>query len=478
MRWICSLLILGFLGLVQAFSTSGSRVLVVQEEAADKNKFSKFWADLTGRGFQLAFESPKNEKLSLFEHGARAYDHVILLPPKSKGLGPALTPKAILDFVNAEGNILLTLSAESPTPSAITSLLLEFEIQLPQEKASLVVDHFNYDLLSASEKHDVVLVPRPDTLREGAANFFKGTGQGGEYIAFPRGLGHTLGNSNPLLTPVLRAPRTSYSYNPKEESEGVEEPFAVGKQLSLVSALQARNSARFTLLGSVEMLENTWFDAKIKRSIGEMQVGRDAKKQPTSNRAFAEEISAWTFKEIGVVKVGQIEHHLATAGRGKGLSAVPSAELNPKIYRVKNDVTYSIEISQYNYDKYEPFTLPPGDDLQLEFSMLSPFQRLNLSPSITTSNSTIFTSSFTVPDQHGIFHFRVNYKRPFLTYINEKRTVTVRHFAHDEWPRSWQISGGWVWIAGVWTTVLVWLAFVGIWLYSEPVKEKTIKKIQ
>ncbi len=37
------------------------------------------------RGYKLSFESPKNDKLALFEHGERAYDHLILFPPKSKG---------------------------------------------------------------------------------------------------------------------------------------------------------------------------------------------------------------------------------------------------------------------------------------------------------------------------------------------------------------------------------------------------------
>ena len=39
-----------------------------------------------GRGYNIAFESPKNEKLALFKHGERAYDHILLLPPKSKGI--------------------------------------------------------------------------------------------------------------------------------------------------------------------------------------------------------------------------------------------------------------------------------------------------------------------------------------------------------------------------------------------------------
>ena len=74
---------------------------------------------------------------------------------------------------------------------------------------------------------------------------------------------------------------------------------------------------------------------------------------------------------------------------------------------------------------------------------------------------------FTCPDQHGIFAFKVNYKRPFFTNVEVKQEVTVRHFAHDEWPRSWRISGGWVWIAGVWVTVAGWIAFIAIWLWSE-----------
>src|SRR5271169_3031940 len=99
-----------------------------------------------------------------------------------------------------------------------------------------------------------------------------------------------------------------------------------------------------------------------------------------------------------------------------------------------------------------------GDEVQLEFSMLSPFHRLTLVPTALTPNSTFYTTSFRLPDQHGIFNFMVNYKRPFLSNIEEKNTVTVRHFAHDEWPRSWVISGAWPWMAGIGVTVTGWVA--------------------
>ena len=109
--------------------------------------------------------------------------------------------------------------------------------------------------------------------------------------------------------------------------------------------------------------------------------------------------------------------------------------------------------------------------------MLSPFLRLNLTRTSSTPNSTIFSTSFTTPDQHGIFNFRVNYKRPFLTNVDEKKEVTVRHFAHDEYPRSWKISGGWVWIAGLWCVIVGWVGFVALWLWSEGNEDSKMKKV-
>ncbi|OWO97876.1 hypothetical protein B2J93_7673 [Marssonina coronariae] len=466
MRWTLPVLLLGIFSLAGAINHNGDyRTLVVLEDAAEKPKYSKFIEDLEGRGFSLTFESPKSEKLALFHLGARAYDHVLILPSKSRGLGPNLTPKLLLDFIHGGGNILLTLSASVPTPSSLVSFLLELDIHLPPDRNSLVVDHFNYDTLTASEKHDVLLVPRPDAIRPDVVNFFKGDGTGKEVIAFPRGVGQSLGNESPLLTPILRAPRSAYSYNPNDEIEGVEDPFAVGPQLSLVSTMQARNSARFTVVGSAEMLQDTWFDAKVKRSVGLGGVGAATHEVSTANRAFAKEVSGWTFGEIGVLQVNKVEHFLDEGG-------VESNITNPKIYRVKNEVTYNIVIREYVWDRYKKFVLPETDSIQLEFSMLSPFHRIHLAPGKTADGWGRYTASFKLPDQHGIFNFKVNYKRPFYTNIEEKKTVTVRHFAHDEWPRSWAISGAWPWISGIGVTVVGWVAFVALWLWSKPVPLK------
>lgn len=398
---------------------------------------------------------------------------MLLLPTKSKGLGPALTPNIVVDFVNAGSNVLLALSGESAIPSAVSSLLLELDIILPQDRTSLVVDHFNYDTKSAGERHDVLLLPSSDFVRKDVKNYFSVDG----LVALPRAVGQLLGNASPLLSPVLRASENAYTYNPKDDAEGAEDPFATGSQISLVTAFQAANSARFSVLGSSEALEDAWFDASVKLA------GSDKPASKTSNRAFAQKLSAWTFKEAGVLKAGQITHFLNEGAQKDAANAstgvsVPGVEANPGIYRVKNDVYYSIELSEWAGDHWKPFTPAAGDDVQLEFSMLSPFHRLNLIPSGSTANSTVFTQTFKLPDQHGIFNFFVEFRRPFLTNIEEKRTVTVRHFAHDEFPRSYVISGAYPWISGIWVTIAGWLAFVALWLYSKPSQPKADIKVE
>jgi hypothetical protein len=40
---------------------------------------------IVARGFEITVDSPKNEEIALFHLGDRAYDHLLLLPSKSKG---------------------------------------------------------------------------------------------------------------------------------------------------------------------------------------------------------------------------------------------------------------------------------------------------------------------------------------------------------------------------------------------------------
>lgn len=255
-------------------------------------------------------------------------------PPHPPGLGPNLTAKLLLDFLDAGGNILLALSASTPVPTALNALLLELDVHIPAERTGLVVDHFSHDAATAADLHDVVLVPTPGQYRPGTKNYF-GSGGKADLLAVPRAVGHTLGDG-PLLTPILSAPRTAYLYNVKEQAEVVDEVFAAGAQLRLVSAFQGLNSARFTVAGSAEMFQDRWFDAEVKRP-------GDEKAVKAWNEQFARRVTGWTFQEIGRLRVNHVEHRLAEEGPLANVS-------NPSIYRINNNVVCHSSNSPFDPD--------------------------------------------------------------------------------------------------------------------------------
>lgn len=220
--------------------------------------------------------------------------------------------------MSSGGNVLVALSSTQAIPTALNSALLELDIHFPAERTGLVVDHFSYDVSSAADKHDVLLLQTPAQYKPGTKNYF-GSDDKNDVIAFPRGVGHVLGDGA-QLTPVLKAPRTAYLYNEKEQSEIVDEVFAAGEQLALVSVFQARNSARFAVVGSAELLQDKWIDAKVKRP-------GDKEAVKTWNGEFAKRISGWTFHEIGHLRVNSVEHQ----------SALLANVSNPGIYRVSSD---------------------------------------------------------------------------------------------------------------------------------------------
>lgn len=142
--------------------------------------------------------------------------------------------------------------------------------------------------------------------------------------------------------------------------------------------------------------------------------------------------------------------------------------------------TYTISISEWAWDRWVSFEVPADDELQLEFSMLSPFQRLELlRQKSASSEEGVYSVTFTVPDHHGVFNFMTNYKRPFLSNVEEKRTVTVRHLAHDEFEASYEIHAAWPYLTSIAVTCGGWLIFVALWLFNRPQKQaNAIKKTQ
>lgn len=74
-------------------------------------------------------------------------------------------------------------------------------------------------------------------------------------------------------------------------------------------------------------------------------------------------LSAWCFHEQGVLRLSNIRHHLA------------KDKSQPQAYTVTDEVEYLVTIEQLVKDKWVPFD---GQDIQLEFVRIDPFERIYL----------------------------------------------------------------------------------------------------
>lgn len=213
-----------------------------------------------------------------------------------------------------------------------------------------------------------------------------------------------LDETNEFVLPLLRAPELSYTSNVDETGA----PFVSGRDGVIAAALQARNNARFVWVGAPDLLKGN----------------------------FGSQIFNWAFQEKGVLRLVDA-------------SPIPDSDL----FKVYEDVAYCATIEEWDGNLWVPYD---SDDVQLEFRMLDPWWRLTLD----SNHAGVFCTNFTVPDQHGMFTFSLEYFRPGKSFISDKKVVTVRHNANDEWPRSWTISNSWVYLAGITTTVIAFLAFL------------------
>jgi len=161
--------------------------------------------------------------------------------------------------------------------------------------------------------------------------------------------------------------------------------------------LQARNSARVIISGSLQLFSDTFFTSF------------------TDNQYFSGEITKWAFKERGILLASNITHNLV-------------GQSTPPFYTVKDKIEYSVTIQEWNGQKWIPFI---SDKVQLEFTMLDPYVRVGLKP----VDKGRYTAQLVVPDVYGIYSFKVDYYQLGYTALHLKDIHPVRPFLHNQYPR-------------------------------------------
>ncbi|KAI7862000.1 Dolichyl-diphosphooligosaccharide--protein glycosyltransferase subunit WBP1 [Spinellus fusiger] len=418
-----------FVSVAESKSVSGNNVLVLLDSTAHRNAYSRLWQTLYDRDFKLSFISASEENIPLYYFGEPIYQHILHFAPTT---GSSATHKHIntielVKFVNKGGNLLVAASKD--VKQTVRDVASEFDIEFDPAGKHV----FDTTAYNVSSEHDIIL-----TSQVVAPHSIIPKDLGAAPIVYS-GIGLTVGQV-PLVNRVLSSEKSAFVA--KQYTKGVSDVDTV----DLVGAFQARNSARATFVGSLDLFSDKFFDAPVKRK---QSNGDVVKFKKSGNEAFVTELIKWTFQEKSVLKVIDHRHHKANHTE------------QPSYYRIKDDMVYALEISEYVDDHWVPFK---ADDIQLEFIMLDPYIRTTLKqvPVGPQHHYGRFKAHVQLPDVYGVFTFRVNYKRAGFTYVLAEDVVAIRPFRHDEYPRF--LTAAYPYYTSVGSMVVGFLVFSAVWL--------------
>ncbi|XP_043268270.1 dolichyl-diphosphooligosaccharide--protein glycosyltransferase 48 kDa subunit [Venturia canescens] len=380
-------------------ASAGGPTLVLLDNLAIKETHSIFFKSLQDRNYFLTFKLADDANLVLSKYGEFLYKHLIIFAPGVEEFGGALNVKAITDFIDGGGNVLITGSSQ--IGEVLRELATECGFECDEEGTS-VIDHMAYD--SSDAGHHTTIVADPSNLIDAPVIV------GDKNVAplLYRGTGLIADSDNPLVLRLLTASSTAYSYNPDLPVK--EYPHAVGKNTLLIAALQARNNARVLFSGSLYFFSDEAFTSPVQKTQG----GRRYEK--SGNEEVAKSIAQWTFKENGVIRVSSVHHHRI------GEPQPPAA------YTIMDDVLYTIEVEKLFGGKWVPYE---ANDLQLEFVRIDPFVRMTMKH---VGNGR-YEAKFKIPDVYGVYQFKVDYTRIGLTHLYSSTQVSVRPVQHTQYER-------------------------------------------
>jgi oligosaccharyltransferase complex subunit beta len=420
-----------------------------------------------------------------------------------------LTPQKIIEFLKSNGNVLLSVSSD--LSELYRDFAREFELEF-EERGTQLIDHFSS--IRGDDQHTSVLVPTPGHLPK-LQGVFPAISEGHNLPFLFKGVAHRIG-SNPLAFSILRPSSTSYSFEvPSSDSslEKLDNPdrkvlMGSDSDASLISAFQlldtdrrhadqnspkrSGTAGRVVWCGSMAAFSNEFIDSKnIKSRDGVVYSG-------SSNLQVLSDLTSWLTQSHGVLRVDATSHERVKLHEDDNRELYEEWQTEDiaggskhvqRMYRIMDTVTFHLDLSQHTPLGWTP--APTDLDLQVSLIMLDPFITTNLtatspqslsSTSFNTSASstpafTRYSSTFRLPDKHGVYTFQVDWKRHGWSYIHTRDTAPVRPFNHDEYPRG--LHSAWPYVTGATTTVVAFLLFVFIWVCSDELDaDKKDKKKQ
>jgi oligosaccharyltransferase complex subunit beta len=137
------------------------------------------------------------------------------------------------------------------------------------------------------------------------------------------------------------------------------------------------------------------------------------------------------------------------------------------VYRIKDEIVYSMMVEQLDGDSWIPFL---STDMQMEFMMLDPYVRKTMTVDTTSGKH---VAQFTAPDSYGIFKFRILYRRVGYSVLHAETQVSIRPFKHNEYERF--IFSAYPYYTSAFSAMIGFFIFSLFFLFSDD--KDVIKKI-
>lgn len=175
------------------------------------------------------------------------------------GFPSDLSPQSLYNFVEQGANLLVVLSPE--LSEFWRDFAREFDVDF-DDRGHRVIDHFNYASTQDDGSHTTLVVP----LADAPSPFVSARTRAGPPVLY-RGTTHIAGRL-PLLSNLLHAPSTAFSYDPTDPEAPLEDLYLSGSAAGLVSAFQAKNNARVAFVGSLDLFSDEFASASVKSADG------------------------------------------------------------------------------------------------------------------------------------------------------------------------------------------------------------------
>lgn len=345
----------------------------------------------------------------------------MILAPNADEFGGDLSPTKFAEYVDNGGNLLIGL--DSRVTDTLRATASEFGVETDTEGTS-VIDHFSFSS-EFDEGDHTTLALNLGKYYTSAKPFQPKKQVTTDHLVY-QGIGMITNKKNELIQQVLNAPSTAYSWSPSKAVSSM--PMMIGKETTLVAALEARNNARVLICGSTRFFSDEF---------------------ATNNEQFARQLGLWAFQRAGVLKLANAQHFLS------------ESKETLETYTIYDQVTFRVDVFEKNENDGE-WQTAENDDIQVEWTRIDPFVRNTL---VKSGNGAEQKIDFKLPHVYGVYKFIIQYKRLGYTYVQFEETVPVRPLQHTQYERF--ITAAYPYYAGAGSMLVGLFAFSCVFLYHK-----------